>query len=402
MTPSVTLPVCRVLMTADTVGGVWTYAVELCAGLVAHGTQVMLATMGAPVQAHQRAELVRFGDAVLLRESTFRLEWMSDPWDDVTAAGEWLLQLEREFQPDLVHLNGYAHAALSWGVPTLVVAHSCVFSWWRAVKNCAPPPSWAPYHDAVSRGLAHADLVVAPSRAMLATINRNYGAPRSARVIYNGRTLPFTAHYTEQPGGASAEQAGSSRGATHPLDAKKQGFVLSVGRLWDEAKNTAALAAIAPKLPWPVRVAGDSHAPDGGEINLRNVECLGRRVPAQLAEDYRRAAIYALPARYEPFGLSVLEAAHAGCALVLGDIPSLRELWTGTAVFVPPNDHDALRSELIDLIHNPHRRQALGLLATRRAAHFSADRMTSGYLSAYAELLSPAWRRAGVLTASFA
>ncbi len=32
-----------------------------------------------------------------------------------------------------------------------------------------------------------------------------------------------------------------------------------------------------------------------------------------------------LPARYEPFGLSVLEAALSGCALVLGDIPSLRE-----------------------------------------------------------------------------
>ena len=48
-------------------------------------------------------------------------------------------------------------------------------------------------------------------------------------------------------------------------------------------------------------------------------------------------------ARYEPFGLAVLEAAQAGCALVLSDIPTFRELWNGAAQFVPPGD-DAARS----------------------------------------------------------
>ena len=39
-------------------------------------------------------------------------------------------------------------------------------------------------------------------------------------------------------------------------------------------------------------------------------------------------------ALYEPFGLAVLEAAQAGCALVLSDIPTFRELWDGAALFV--------------------------------------------------------------------
>ena len=37
----------HVLMTADTVGGVWTYAVELVRALAPHRVTVALATMGA-------------------------------------------------------------------------------------------------------------------------------------------------------------------------------------------------------------------------------------------------------------------------------------------------------------------------------------------------------------------
>jgi glycosyltransferase involved in cell wall biosynthesis len=139
--------------------------------------------------------------------------------------------------------------------------------------------------------------------------------------------------------------------------------------------------------------------PDGVEsMPLNNVELLGHRSALEISEDYRRAAIYALPARYEPFGLSVLEAALAGCALVLGDIPSLRELWAGAASFVPPNDTNLLRAELIDLIGNPYRRQVLGLEAQRRAQRFSVARMTAGYLSAYADLLVTAGRRSALAT----
>lgn len=374
----------RVLMTVDTVGGIWTYALELSRGLAAHGVHVILATMGSPVQPHQRAEIEQLGGAVHLQESNFRLEWMEDPWSDVAAAGEWLLALEREFQPDLVHLNGYAHGAVPFNVPKLIVAHSCAISWWRAVKNTPPPAAWARYHTAVRLGLDQADLIVAPSHAMLASLLRNYGAAHDARVIYNGRDRsPFTAHVT-------------------PPHVHKEGFILSVGRLWDEAKNATALAAIAGDLPWPTRVAGDTRPPDGIETTLPNVHLLGRRTAAQLADEYRRAAIYALPARYEPFGLSVLEAALAGCALVLGDIPSLREIWAGAAVFVSPNDTHALRDELLDLIEDPYRRQALGVLAERRAIRFSTARMTAAYLNAYADLLSPLRRSAAAFTTSFA
>jgi len=124
----------RVLLTADTVGGVWTYAVDLARGLSARGVEVALATMGAPLSDAQRETAERI-PGLLVFESGFRLEWMEDPWRDVERAGDWLLGLEARFGPDLVHLNGYAHAALPWSAPKLVVAHSCVLSWWSAVKG---------------------------------------------------------------------------------------------------------------------------------------------------------------------------------------------------------------------------------------------------------------------------
>jgi glycogen(starch) synthase len=240
----------RVLMTADTVGGVWTYAVELARELTARGVQVALATMGAPVSQDQRAQIGGVA-GVTLYESAFRLEWMQDSWDDVAAAGAWLLRVEREFQPDLVHLNQFAFGALPFTAPTLVVAHSCVLSWWRAVHGEAAPSVWNTYRAKVKAGLDGAGLVAAPTRAMLASLADNYRMKRAGVVIPN------------------AADANAFR------PARKQKFVLAAGRIWDAAKNLQALESVAPALPWPVRVAGSAQQPDGGCVVPTGVQCLG-------------------------------------------------------------------------------------------------------------------------------
>ena len=353
----------KVLMTADTVGGVWSYALDLCRGLADRGVEVALATMGDPPTEAQREMAGRI-PGLRLFESSFRLEWMEDPWRDVERAGDWLLGLEARFAPDLVHLNGYVHAALPWSAPRLVVAHSCVLSWWQAVKGEAPPPEWEPYARAVAAGLAGADLVIAPSEAMLASLAANYGDLPRTRVILNGRDSRDFKPTAKEP------------------------IVFSAGRLWDEAKNLEALERVAPNLPWDVFVAGESIHPDGGEIRPHHTRLLGHLSQRALAAWLGRAAIYCLPARYEPFGLSALEAALSGCALVLGDIPSLREIWRHRAVFVPPDDPEALESALKTLIDNPDRRASLIAGARARALQLTPGKMLDSYLAAYGEVLA--------------
>ncbi|MBC5781623.1 glycosyltransferase family 4 protein [Ramlibacter sp. USB13] len=351
----------RVLMTADTVGGVWTHAVELARELDARGVRVALATMGAPVAAHQRAALAGC-DGVTLFESTFRLEWMQEPWDDVNAAGEWLMALERDVRPDLVHLNQFAFGALPFRAPRLVVAHSCVASWWRAVHAGPAPAEWAPYRHRVQQGLAGATRVAAPTRAMLDALRAEYAWDGEGLVLPNGCVPEAFAPAPKQP------------------------RILAAGRFWDEAKNLRALEQAAPGLPWPVCVAGSAAHPDGGTVHPKGVQFLGELPREALARELAQAAIYALPARYEPFGLSVLEAALSGCALVLGDIASLREVWGPAARYVPPGDARALHESLQALIAAPEERARLAQAAQARAQRYTARAMADRYLACYAEL----------------
>jgi glycosyltransferase involved in cell wall biosynthesis len=349
----------KVLLTTDTEGGVWTYAIELAAALNALGHDVELAAMGRPLTIAQRAD-ARTLPRTALHAAACALEWMEEPWQDVRRCGDWLLDLERRTTPDVVHLNQYAFGALPWPLPPLIVAHSCVCSWWEAVHGADAPGSWDRYRAEVRSGLDGAALVVAPSAAMLGALQRQHGPlPHEARVIYNGRS---PAPFPPQP---------------------KAPCVLSIGRLWDEAKNVAALGRAAAQVSWPVYVAGDTEAPDGTRAEPGAAHLLGPLCPADVAAWLGRAAIYALPARYEPFGFSALEAALAGAALVLGDIDSLREIWDGAASFVPPDDEAALAATLGALIENPGRRDALARRGRERALAFSPERMARAYLDVY-------------------
>lgn len=360
----------RIFMSADTVGGVWHYAVELARGLAAGGDQVMIAAMGGRLSADQRRQ-VQDCPGLLVEDSDYALEWMAEPWADLERAGRWLLSLAEAFRPDVVHLNHYAHGGLAWPAPALTVVHSCVYSWHAAVRGEEPGPEWRRYRALVRAGLRASAAVVAPSATMLGAAWHWYGPLPPVRLIHNGRR---DGDY--RPG-------------------RKQDYVLSAGRLWDEAKNVAALVEVAPGLPWPVRVAGEPRAPDGGRAALDKLEPLGRLDPGQMRKALAEAAIYALPARYEPFGLSALEAALSGCALVLGDIPSLRELWDDAALFVPPDDHDALRRALRRLMDDPGLRARHGQLARGRARRYDASRMVSEYRQLYLQLKEDQHSRGG-------
>src|SRR5215212_1405360 len=106
----------RVLMTTDTIGGVWSYCLELCRALQPAGIEIALATMGAKPTDDQRREISAIPN-IQLHESSLKLEWMDNPWDDVERAGVWLLELESHLSPDLIHLNGYAHGSMPWSAP---------------------------------------------------------------------------------------------------------------------------------------------------------------------------------------------------------------------------------------------------------------------------------------------
>jgi len=369
----------KILISTDTVGGVLTYSADLAAALEAAGDEVVVATMGPRLRRAQREAL-----PARVHESDFRLEWMEGPWDDVAAAGEWLLHLEEDEQPDVVHLCSYAHAALPFHPPKVLVAHSDALSWWRAVHGTEAPPSWNRYREEIAAGLEAADGVVAPTAATLAELQYDHPlSPERAQVIHNG-SAPSPPNR-----GASPDLHQILHDVEREFDAVPAGepFVLGSGRFWDGAKNLAALDAAAEGLAWPVVVAGDLGGGGFGEQALpRHARATGALESCALAALRREAPIYAAPAVYEPFGLGILEAARDGCVLVLGDIPSLRELWEEAAIFVDPRDSSALHEVLACLIEAPRVREGLADRARERAASYSIERTAVAYRQLYQRL----------------
>jgi len=349
----------RILMTADAVGGVWQYSVDLVRCLADSGIEVVLAVVGPPPSDEQRQRAAQI-PGLQLMEAAFALEWMQNPWDDVDRTREWLAELEQQFKPDIVHLNGYALASGAWKTPVLTVAHSCVYSWWDAVHGGEPGGEWLEYKQRLARGLHAATAVVAPSRFMAGAVGSHYGVDsKKTRVIHNFSLAPL------------------------PHAEAKQSFVLAAGRMWDPAKNLSLLEAIAGRVAWPVCTAGAGRpAVDSKLLHL------GPLAHGEMLERMSRASIFAHPALYEPFGLAVLEAARAGCCLVLSDIPSLRELWDGAAEFVSPRNEESWVRELNRLIANPSEVARLGLAARSHAARYDAGVSVRSYLDLYEALVS--------------
>jgi glycosyltransferase involved in cell wall biosynthesis len=356
----------HVLMTTDAVGGVFDHTVTLARALAEREIDVSIVILGPGPTADQRAALDSLAP-LSVHELGLKLEWMEDPWEDLDRAMAKLREIERELRPDVIHAGSYFCGRAGFVAPVVVVAHSCVYSWWHAVWGCEPPAEWQRYREMVRGGLSGADAVVAPSQTMLAQLREHYGAlPKRSLTILNGVQLDQRV-------------------------AHKESFVLAAGRMWDPAKNLEALTAVAESLPRPVLIAGELPAPpaeDSFESSpVSNARLLGRLPSGELARLRRRAPVFASPARYEPFGLSILEAAGDRCALVLGDIPSLRELWDGCAEFVEPDDHEALLATLRMLLAHPKHTERLGHKARARAERLTPEPMTSAYAGLYRELV---------------
>jgi glycogen synthase len=286
---------------------------------------------------------------------------MENSWVDVAAAGRWLQILEEEERPDVVHLCSYARGALPLAAPKVVVAHSSVLSWWRAVHGSDAPAEWDYYREQMAAGLDGADAVVAPTKAMLEELESDHQLrPGTAHVIHHGSAVPAAAS-----------------------DVGKSALVLGAERVWDAAKNLATLDAAAARLAWPVAVAGDL----GPMGKVRFAESTGSLGPSALAELRRSASIFVAPTAYEPSGLGILAAARERCALVLGYIPSLRELWSDAAIFVQPGDDRALHEVLETLIDDSRLRGELAERAQQRAGELSIQRTARAYRRLYERLV---------------
>jgi len=354
----------RILLTTDVVGGVWDFCVALTDALRA-SARVTLLALGAPSPAQRAAAE---GVGANLVSVPLKLEWMQDCEADVARTRELVATIARDLRPSVIHANHFAAACADVDVPVVLTVHSDVLSWRRWTYGSEDvPPEWQSYAGLVREALTRADAVVAVSRFMANEVRARYGVDRRIEVIHNG--WPPTARVSTRLGRTT----------------------LVAGRIWDSAKNISLAARAAQDWdPGNVYLAGEQCHPEHGHPAdvPPPLKALGFLPRADLDAWLRRSSVYLSTARYDPFGLLPLQAALNGCALLLSDIPSYRELWDGAACFFHSDDAAHLSRKWQTLLDDDGDGVAeLGRRALERAtSRYTLHRMVGAYAALYANL----------------
>lgn len=350
----------RVLMTVDAVGGVWRYAMEVARGLQEQGFGVVFAGLGPQPTQDQAEEARRLGKLIWLDEP---LDWIAPDEAALEGLPGRIAQLAEDEGADLLHLNLPSQAAgIDTHLPVVVVSHSCVVTWWHAMRSEPLPKEWEWMKKQNSAGMARAEAVVAPSGSHAQALGQCYGRLPGLTVVHNG---------------ISAFLQG----------AEKEGFVFAAARWWDEGKNAGVLDQAAARISLPVIMAGAAVGPNGQETRSSHARHLGEISHRKVLAQVRHAGIVVSPSLYEPFGLAALEGARAGAALVLSDIPTYRELWNEAALFFDPHDPDALAASINALAADKELREEMGACALARSRRYRPDVQAQRMAELYDQLL---------------
>jgi glycosyltransferase involved in cell wall biosynthesis len=98
---------------------------------------------------------------------------------------------------------------------------------------------------------------------------------------------------------------------------------------------------------------------------------------------YRRAAVCAVPSRYEGFGLPALEAMARGCPVIASATTSLPEVVGEGGRLVDPRAVNAWADTVVELTTDPDAAAALATRGRARATEFTWVRSAQAHLRAY-------------------
>jgi len=287
--------------------------------------------------------------------------------------------LLRELRVDVVHSHEFAMAVYGAAAakllrkPHIITMHgnqTMTAAWRRRVAL-----RWA---------FRNSRSTIAVSRATKKSLDHDLGLdPAMVRVIPNG--VPWRSGNPEPV----RRELGLREGdilllAVGNLIARK-GHVVLLQAL--QLLDAAGLAA-----PWRLAIAGGRGGEEQGPLEAFVAKHgMSDRVHLLLNRDdipdlQEAAEIFVMPSLWEGLPLALLEAMHAGKAIVATTASGIPEAIVPEehGLLVPPGDPTALAEALRRLLTEPALRQRLGAAARRRAAaEFSIDAMTNAYEGLY-------------------
>ncbi len=363
----------RVLITSSADPDIWQYTVTLADELAArHGVEVLLLILGALPGEEQLAMAPRAqapnGAGVEIDQLDIPHETDGAPARVYAEAREEILRITLRWRAHVLHVNEHHLGEIGVsGMPVIVVSHGDLCGRRASVEGESPPLVDASYLQLIQQGLAAAACVVAPSTFVADSLSRWLDYRGVVRVIPYG--LP--AH----PGGVSSPRA---------ID------VVMAGRLWDSAVNVACFQSAAVRMRDRSFAAVGSLAPPGAYFIYPphdRVQYTGMLSNLARRKFFENASIYVSPAVYDPCGLEAIEAALAGCCLLLSDTASYRAVWEESALYFDPRDPAVLRERIRELMGDTEVREAFVEFARQRAEElYGSERMGNAYHSTYQRL----------------
>ena len=348
----------RILIHTSSTGSSYVFTVDLAKSLQNLGVQIFLAVTGVPLNDRQIKELEQFDYAF----SGYKQNWIENPWSDMLEARQWLMKIKKQFKPDIVHLNSLTFGTFPWNIPVVSVIHSCMFDRSKAIYNNKPPRHWEKYKSLAQASLRASDAVIAPSKSALNSADVIYGPFKSSRVIPPGRCT-----YTFRSG-------------------VKKRYIFTNGKINDDGHDLKLVLEAAPKIDYPIYIADNQ-----GHMNVKklpeNVFLIGPLYGEKLCNWMGSASLFVLPAKYEPFGYSFVDAALSKCALIGRDIPSLREIWSDSMNYIKSKDD--LISKVNYLMQNNEEIYLYGQKAYEAALeNYTLIKMTRHFYQLYQRILS--------------
>jgi glycosyltransferase involved in cell wall biosynthesis len=282
-----------------------------------------------------------------------------------------LARLVRPLHADVVHTH-LVHADLYGGLAAKLRGAKLV-----STKHNDDPFRRGSFRHVERRLLRLADRVVAITDALRTfTIERVGADPGKVETIHYGLDALPAAWGANPPDAVPA----SAR------------VLVSTARLTVQKGVDQAIRALA-SLPDDTVLVVLGEGPErpalealAQELGLASRVFLLGRVP-DVAAWLRRASTYVHPARWEGFGLGVLEAMHAGLPVVATRASSLPELVADgeTGYLVPVDDPASLAAAIERALERPE----LGAAGRRRAVEeFSVARMADAHAALYERLAS--------------
>jgi alpha-1,3-rhamnosyl/mannosyltransferase len=188
--------------------------------------------------------------------------------------------------------------------------------------------------------------VVVPAASQRAAVRREFGLTRDF-LLYPAAMYPHKNHET-------LVRAFAAVAAEHDVDLVLTGA--TGAGAWGSALSTeVSLRALASQLGVDERV-----------------HMLGYVSSEQLAALYGEATMMAFPSRFEGFGLPVVEAMSAGCAVIAAAATALPALVADGGVLVDPDDVEAWAREMSLLFSDGDSRRALSGAGAARARELAA------------------------------